>query len=419
MMIAADLAEFYQQEREKGRQFQLKQWIDASPDNLAVALLATGIATLEDVVTAPARFGETVAIDLLKLGTGAASGTKIGIAEDILRLLSIIPEGSIVRGVGGLRPLLGSFVETHRTAKYFKSILGGVCAPISIAQALIKTGYRYVIKLEDVAAAMKKTVAQAGEGAGHELVAATLRELKANFTEIPKRTLGTWAEIHERARSFEGVLLVNIYKIVDNVPVGHQIIIAKSRNAVKIFDRYGVFDTLEALSAHYGTSPFRLNPEKPIFAIANWVVDPTLVANLNRVGPLGAVVVRAALILGFHPRKSASQLRAEYEAYIRDHDAGPLPANPSPGGPPPSNADYLPFEEVPMTGGFMLSALSMRRYQTYHMWPLIWDENREVIGDNPNKVPPGVKLMLRKREKYTGPQIEDARRRSLNWKSYG
>ena len=128
--------------------------------------------------------------------------------------------------------------------------------------------------------------------------------------------------------------------------------------------------------------------------------------------------MRAGMILGFDPKKSTEQLKAEYEAFSKDHDSGPPPVNPSPVGPPPSNNDYMPFFEVPMTGGFMLSSLSMKMYNTFHMWPLICDENREVIGSNPNRVPPGVKLMLKKRERYTPSQVSEAHGRSLNWRAY-
>lgn len=68
--------------------------------------------------------------------------------------------------------------------------------------------------------------------------------------------------------------------------------------------------------------------------------------------------------------------------------------------------------------GVMLSQISMDRYGTYHLWPLIWDENRAQIGSNPNRVPVGITLKIRKKEKYTAAQIEDAKQRSPKWASY-
>jgi hypothetical protein len=66
----------------------------------------------------------------------------------------------------------------------------------------------------------------------------------------------------------------------------------------------------------------------------------------------------------------------------------------------------------------MLSKVSMSYYHTYHMWPLIWDANRELIGDNPNRVPKDIYLRIMKKEFYSDKQIEKAKGRSLNWKSF-
>ncbi|MBA4333859.1 MAG: hypothetical protein C0420_02600 [Methylobacterium sp.] len=68
--------------------------------------------------------------------------------------------------------------------------------------------------------------------------------------------------------------------------------------------------------------------------------------------------------------------------------------------------------------GAMLSKVSMSYYGTHHMWPLIWDANRELIGPNPNRVPKEIYLRILKRHVYTAAQLAEAKRRSLNWKSY-
>lgn len=423
MLVAAELADLYRQEREKGRHVVFKAWIDDNPDNLAVVLLATYNATLDDIVNAPRNLSEAVALDFMKLGTGTAEGTKLGIAEDLLRVVSLIPVGRIASAAGGLRPWLGGIIQQIRNNRYWRTLKGKSCVPISIAQALLRTGQRLVIKLEDVAKAMGKDV-KAFERAGTKISEqrAALNALKAKFVELPRGAAQSWSDIETFAKGTDGVLLVWLTRVRDGADKFHCVVVSHVEGGVKIFDRYGVFDSLEALSRRYkAVNPsefYRVSPNHPVFSVLNWAVDPQLVSNLNTAGPLGVIVVRAAMLLGFDPKKPMSQLKAEYEAYVRDHDPGPLPLNPAPGGPPPSNPDYLPFFEVPMEGGFMLSVLSMKMYGTYHMWPLIYDLNREVIGPNPNRVPPGVKLMLLKKERYTAAQIADSRVRSLNWAAY-
>lgn len=423
MLVAAELADLYLQEREKGRHVVFKAWIDDNPDNLAIVLLATYNATLEDIVNAPRLLGEAVAVDMMKLGTGTAEGTKLGIAEDLLRVVSLLPQGRIARAAGGLRPWLGGIIQQIQNHRYWRGLRGKACVPISIAQALLRTGQRLVLKLEDVAKAMGKDV-KAFERAGATISEqrAALNALKAKFVELPRGAAQSWSDIETFAAGTDGVLLVPLTRVRKGADTFHMVVVSHVQGGVKIFDRKGVFDSLEALSLRYGSANpsefYRVSTDHAVFSVLNWAVDPQLVSTLNTAGPLGVIVVRAAMLLGFDPKKPMPQLKAEYEAYVRDHDPGPLPLNPAPGGPPPSNPDYLPFFEVPMEGGFMLSVLSMKMYGTYHMWPLIYDLNREVIGPNPNRVPPGVKLMLLKKERYTAAQIEDSRVRSRNWAAY-
>ena len=114
----------------------------------------------------------------------------------------------------------------------------------------------------------------------------------------------------------------------------------------------------------------------------------------------------------------ASALRAERQ--IRTNPPPPpavAPAPPAAPAAPGRPDDYLPDWEV-KAAGEMLSKVSLARYGTYHLWPLIWDENRAAIGSNPNKVPVGLRLKIRKKERYSTAQIDDAKKRSPNWAQY-
>jgi len=77
------------------------------------------------------------------------------------------------------------------------------------------------------------------------------------------------------------------------------------------------------------------------------------------------------------------------------------------------------LEPWPVLGpGTMLSKVADARYGNMLLWPLIWDYNRKVVGENPNRVPSNVTLRVRKQEKYSGAEIANARSRSGTWRNY-
>lgn len=240
-----------------------------------------------------------------------------------------------------------------------------------------------------------------------------LRGLGANFTEVQTGFVKTWQQLVQHASQTEGVVAVSISGIRNGKAVGHRILVGRSGGSARIFDRYGVFASLDDLSRYYNVN-FQLS-NAPLFVVRNWALDAALAKKLDLLGPLGAVVVRGFAMLTLNPAIPASRMQADLDRLRTDHDAGPLPPNPSPGPPPAS--DVMAMHYVPAAGA-MLSKVSMSYYGTYHMWPLIWDGNREVIGDNPNRVPAEIYLRIMKRHVYTKTQIDAARRRSLNWKAF-
>lgn len=96
----------------------------------------------------------------------------------------------------------------------------------------------------------------------------------------------------------------------------------------------------------------------------------------------------------------------------------PLPT-PTPAPAPPATpasdyqADYPVFK-----AGIMLSNVSNERYQTFEYWPLIYDDNRALLPNGPNKVPLNIKLKIRKPEKFTAAELAHARKHWKNWQTY-
>jgi hypothetical protein len=417
MYVAAELAEFYRKNFiEPSRHVHAKAWIDAHPENFAVVLMATMNATIEDISMAPLRVPEMLALDMMHLGTGAAEGSKLGVAEDVLRLLSVTPVGKVVRGTGNLLvPFVGSIAQRLSNFAIWRQVRGGVCGLIAAAQAMQRTGQAIPVPLAEIARKAGRPLdAISRKGMTITDIDTALRGLGARVSETSGRVIRTWQDLATHARGVDGVTLAFIDgTTLKGNRVGHFIVVGRSGGSVKIFDRAGVFSNLDDLGRRYGVS-FRLTNE-PILNIHNWALDPALANQLDKFGPLAAVVVRAAAMITLNPSVPVARLQADFDAFLADRNAGPLPPNPSPGPPPAS--DVMAMHYVPAQGA-MLSKVSMSYYGTHHMWPLIWDANRELIGPNPNRVPKEIYLRILKQHVYTAAQLAEAKRRSLNWKSY-
>ncbi len=417
MYVAAELAEFYRRNFiEPSRHVHAKAWIDAHPENFAVVLMATMNATIEDISMAPIRLPEMLVLDMMQLGTGVAERSKLGIAEDVLRLLSVTPVGRVVRGTGNLLvPFVGSIAQRLSNFAIWRQVRGGVCGLIAAAQAMQRTGSSIVVPLAEIAKKAGRPLdAISRDGMNIVEIAKALRGLGAHVSETSGRYIRTWQELATHARGVDGVTLAFIGGIRNGKPVGHFIVVGRgSGGSIQIFDRAGVFSTLDDLSRRYRVN-FQLTNE-PILNIGNWALDPALANQLDKFGPLAAVVVRVAAIITLNPSVPVARLQADFDAFLADRNAGPLPPNPSPGPPPAS--DVMAMHYVPAQG-VMLSKVSMSYYGTHHMWPLIWDANRELIGPNPNRVPKEIYLRILKQHVYTAAQLAEAKRRSLNWKSY-
>jgi len=49
---------------------------------------------------------------------------------------------------------------------------------------------------------------------------------------------------------------------------------------------------------------------------------------------------------------------------------------------------------------------------------LLWDMNRNLVGPNPNRIPPGMRLNVPPLSSFTQAQLADARRRFPTWRNY-
>lgn len=95
---------------------------------------------------------------------------------------------------------------------------------------------------------------------------------------------------------------------------------------------------------------------------------------------------------------------------------------------PPEDAGKAPAEDdtITVTGGrkvicapgSSLSSIAGKELGDQKLWPLLWDLNRERIGDNPNRIKAGLELLVLPLSAYTPQELADARKRAPTWKNY-
>ncbi len=66
--------------------------------------------------------------------------------------------------------------------------------------------------------------------------------------------------------------------------------------------------------------------------------------------------------------------------------------------------------------GDWLSKISLKYYKDALLWPIIYDVNKDVIGSNPNRIAPGMKLSIPDIKNLTKGELDRYRIRGKNWK---
>jgi hypothetical protein len=95
---------------------------------------------------------------------------------------------------------------------------------------------------------------------------------------------------------------------------------------------------------------------------------------------------------------------------------GPSHVSPPPPPLPGASSDYP--KTIAVFSGLTLSDLAQAEYGDWQLWPLLFDENKAVIGVNPNKLRIGQKLTVPPLSSFNPPQLADAKRRAPSWKTF-
>ncbi|MEO7674939.1 MAG: hypothetical protein ABIU09_12785 [Pyrinomonadaceae bacterium] len=403
---AADFADWYDGEARQFKEEVLTDFVHNNPGFFGVFVAG--------VVSTQFEVGSVFFVDIARLGTGAAEGSAKGIFQDVLRALSVIPAGKIPTVA---KPILARIVRILTNLFRWRKVEGGLCIPISIAQALQHTGQKLVVSLDEILTAMGKKLDDVfKDGATQKELIKALTEMKAVFSEIPMNPFADWNAIKAVAEGTEGVVIIRLelFDTVGKFLAGHKIVVSKTLQGTQIIDRYGVFKNLDDLSRHYG-GIFKIDTAESMVIIKNWVFDPALARRLNIFGPLGAMVVRVGTAFGFNPYKDAKEIKAKFRDYIA---ALPPESLYPPPTRPPETVSVMGVHTIDGPGiqkKDWLSSIAGQWYGDLLLWPALWDFNKGPEFTNPNKMYVGQRIKIPFLDKKSSDEIMRYKQRGYNW----
>jgi hypothetical protein len=401
-MIGSECADWWEA-RNKEYHDELEQYVLDNPGYFAV-FVATGKATAAD-------FAVTMWVDLARLGEGAAEGSVSGIFQDVFRVLNFIPEGKVLQGS---KTLLGRAVQMVSNLAIWRRLNGGLCVPIAIAQVIQRGGHGLGVGLAAIAKALETPlIGIFKSGTDWRVVERALSKLGLQFAKFSfsGTAFKTFDDLIKLAARQSGPLLV---RIVNAAEEGHAILIDRTLGGIKIIDRYGIFSSLDDLARHYNMGAWKFAGDD-VFAIANAVVDPSLLKHVAQMDVLACLVRQSVAVFDINFSKiSKEALVADFDKFLERK----------------GKKKVLQGPETAIVGGFTvevvagrpdkatLSGIAKAQYGDFNLWPLIFDLNKAKIGTNPNRLAPGMKLLLLPLARYSGAELADARKRAPNWMNH-
>lgn len=410
IMIASDCADWWDEQLKNYKQ-ELEEYVLENPGNWGIAV-ATVKATGAD-------FAHMFFVDLLRLGEGVAQGGVKGLVQDLFRVMQFIPPGKVLAPARGL---LGTVVQRVASLLHWRWIEGGLCAPIAIAQALQRTGQKFGVSLKEIAETFGKSLDEihAG-GVDPKAVTGALQKLGVEFSVLLSHGISKFDDLLALAKTTDGPVLVRIIgqtmqngKLV--VVGGHRILVGKTMAGMKIIDRYGAFNNLDDLARRYNIHSFVIDAGESLHYFKNAVIDDKLITLANRFGILASLARVSLGVFDFNRTSVTPEfVKQDFQRFVEKRRASTGPVQGDDivvvGG---KNVEVVAGDPSRST----LSGIAKAEYGTWELWPLIYDLNKDKIGANPNRIRPGLQLLVLPLPRYTEQEIASAKRRAPTWKNY-
>jgi hypothetical protein len=309
-------------------------------------------------------------------------------------------------------------VQTATNLFHWRKLDGGLCVPITVAQALQRTGQKLAVSLRAIAEAAGESLAVIEQsGLSPDRIAGVLQRLGVEFTAISRGTVNTWDDIVRLAQSSEGPVMVGLRGVRNHVDEFHRILVGKTAGGVKIIDRSGAVNGLDELSTRYGMDGlWQINTNSPMLLIENAVIDLSSLELVQRFGILACLTRMSFGIFDFNRAEvTAEFVKHKFEEFVAERRG---------------TKARLKGEDIQVVGGktvtitagdparSTLSGISKAEYGTFDLWPLIYDLNQNEIGPNPNRLKPSLPLLVLPLSAYDAQEIAAAKKRAPTWKNY-
>ena len=417
IMIASDCADWWDKQL-KDYHAELEEYVLENPGLFGVCV-ATAKASAAD-------FAHAYFVDLARLGEGFAAGGVKGVVQDIFRGLSFIPAGKILTSVKAIPlPIIGRVVQVITNSWLWRTIGGGNCVPISIAQALQRTGQKFVVGLAEIASALGQSLTDIYKNGvrNWSTIGPALNKLGVEFVALFPQS-GKFDDVWRFASGADGPILVRIfgkrYEMVNGVKTlvdaGHAVLVGKTGSGVKIIDRSGMFNSLDDLSRGYGMDPghfFQLDTSQIMYQFRNAVIDESTLHLVQQFDILACLARVSLGVFDFNPQANPETIKKNFAEFVARKRRTRVD-----GGDIVISGGYSVTVTPRGTPRATLSGIAKEEYGSWDLWPLIYDLNKEKIGNNPNILQPGTALLMLPLKTYTANEIADARRRAPSWKNY-
>jgi hypothetical protein len=411
-MIGSECADWWD-EQLKNYKEELEAYVLENPGYWGIAV-ATVKATGADVA-------HIFFVDLLRLGEGVAEGSFKGVVQDILRVLSFIPQTKITQGARMVpKGLFSRAVQYTSNLFRWRSLSGGLCVPITIAQAIQRTGHKVAVSLNAIAEAAGVSLASIERsGLNPGMITTTLTNLGIQHNVLANSAIRNFDDIVRLASASDGPIMIGVRGVRAGVDEFHRILVGKSGSAVKIIDRSGVVDNLDDLSRRYNMDAggfWQINLQSPMLHIQNAFIDLANLELVKRFGILASLSRLSIPAFDFNRLDyTVDFIKDEFQQFVakRRKKKQPLQGE---------DIHVVGGKTVTVTAGdatkSTLSGIAKAEYGSFDLWPLIYDLNQDKIGPNPNRLKSGTPLLVLPLSAYDDKEVASARRRAPSWKNY-
>ena len=321
IMIASDCADWWEA-ASKNRQADLEEFVTKHPKWWGIAIATAGGTALDA--------WDMFFVDLLRLGEGAAEGTVKGFLQDIFRVMSVVPQAKVLKGVKVLPVGIGKAVQVRQLGRLWRTVQGELCVPIAIAQAMQRTGQKLAVGLKEIADNLGQPLIDIyRQGQNHwPTIGPALTRLGVKHKAFSSASMTSFDDVVQKAATADGPLLVRVIGTNrQGKEFGHAILVAKTRSGVQIIDRFGFaknLDELSKLSESYGLADnLKIDNTVPIYEITNAVVDESLITLAKEFGALASLARMSIGIFDFNYHEvTADFVKEQFEKFVGERHSG-------------------------------------------------------------------------------------------------